>query len=478
MTATWLRAPTLGEVVPGKERILLVNVPAVDLRLPWARWQQPTGLLQIGTRLREQGCEVRLIDCLQTPSNGRLFRERVERIEVEGKPYNIWRFGVPPRQVTAKLKQWERQGWRPDRLLVSCQSSTWWRGARDLIASLKTALDVSSILGGAYPTSYPGHAATHGGADVIVEGDVTDAMCTVPDLTLYRPDALPRFAGVHLLHPAGIGAGRRSPRRPDEIADEVAGKAELGVTTVAFLDDWLGPDEHDPLAAALRAIVGRGITKIGFVALGNVSPRAVDDDLARLLRQAHFRQITLHDDVQHTPTGIRYLSTENDYARCVCSLHRAGYPQRTEAIVAAVVAGIPGEDIGQVAERLVRIASIVGSVNLVPYQLTPVSPEAKLYERWLPRSDGELDPSLLNAQLFPLARAAGASLEDYWELTRLAALLNSKYHSRTFDFLGTSLVSRLVRTSLHERRWDPFVNRPSPLPILTLAGGNGRDRPG
>jgi hypothetical protein len=478
MTATWLRSPALGEVVPGKERVLLVNAPAVDLRLPWARWQQPIGLLQIGTKLRERDGEVRLIDCLKIPSNGRLFRERVERVEIDGKPYNIWRFGVPPRQVTAKLRQWERQGWRPDRILVSCQSSTWWRGARELTASLRAALDVPIVLGGAYPTSYPGHAATHGGADVIVEGDVTDATRTVPDLTLYHPDPLPRFAGVHLLHPAGIGAGERSPRRPAEVADEVAGKAALGVTTVAFLDDWLGPDEHDPLAAALRAIVGRGITKIGFVALGNFSPRLVDDELARLLRQAHFRQITLHDDLEHTPTGIRYLAAESDYARCVRSLHRAGYLPRTEAIAAAIVAGIPGEDIGQVAERLVRIGSIVGSVNLVPYQLTPVSPEAKLYERWLPRLADAVDPSSLNAQLYPLARAAGASLEDYWELTRLAALLNSKYRSRTFDFLGTSLTSRLVQTSLRERRWDPFVNRPSPLPILTLAGGNGRDRPG
>lgn len=473
------RNPALDRLIPSCRRVLLVNAPAVDLRLPWARWQQPIGLLQIGAALKAGGCDVRLIDCLQTPPGGRLRRERPGWLESQGERTNLWRFGLSSSQLMARIKGWKSGDWRPDQILVSCQLSTWWQGARDVIAKLKDDLDASVILGGAYPTYYPEHAQAHIVADVVVVGDVVDACSAVPDLSTYLPGPLPRFAGIHLLHPTGLAASPGTERAPAEIADEVADKAALGVTAFAFFDNWLGPDHREPFVGALRAIVARRLTKIGFVALGNLSPRLIDDEVAALLRQARFRQVTLHDDLDHDSSGVRCLSSEDDYSRAIGALHQAGYPPRTEQVAAAVVAGIPGEDPARLAERLVRIASIVGSVNLVPYQYTPGLPASKLYERWLPRSDSELDPMTLNAQLYPLARLAGASLEDYRELTRLAALLNSKYHSRTFDFLGESLAGRLVRTSLREERWNPFPPRstpPLPLPLLTVNGGHAHDR--
>ena len=55
--------PSLTDITPPPSgRILLLHAPAVDLRLPWARWHQPTGLLQIGAALQKQGCDVRFLE--------------------------------------------------------------------------------------------------------------------------------------------------------------------------------------------------------------------------------------------------------------------------------------------------------------------------------------------------------------------------------------------------------------------------------
>jgi len=447
------------------ERILLLNAPAVDVRLPWARWQQPVGLLRIGAALRKCGCDVRLIDCLQAPADGRLSRELADRLQIEGETLNLWRFGLRPAKVVARLRSWEQDGWRPERVLVSCGLSTWWLGTRDLIGAVKQATSARVILGGPYPTFYPGHAVEHTAADTVVVGGPPEAGRVPADLSLYEPASRPRFAGLYLVDPAAAPA----PRAPEEVAEEVRAKVALGVTTFAFFDDWLGPEHREALAAALEAVARVDLEKAGFVAIGNFSPRLVDGELASLLRRVRFRQVRLHDDVAPTPTGLQHLSSEEDYAACVRALHRAGFRPRMDEIGAGVLVGLPGEHLAQVTERLVRLASIVGSVNLVPYQFTPGTRLGSPFEEWVARRNGHLDPATLNAQLYPLARLAGASLEDYRELTRLAALLNAKYRSRTFDFLGNSLTARMVRASLREKLWDPFRSPPPQGNLVPLA---------
>lgn len=455
-----LRNPSLAALARPGQHVLLIASPAVDVRLPWARWQQPVGLLHVGAALRAQGCDVRLIDCLQSPAGGRLAREHVSSLDVEGNTIDLWRFGLTPTRVLSQLRAWGQRGWHPDRVLVSCILSTWWQGARDLVAGLRRTVLAPVYLGGAYATLYPEHAAEHVHADAIVIGDVPEAQRHVPDLDLYRPGPLPRFAGIHLLHPSGISAAARSARDAGEIAREVAAKAGLGVTTIALFDDWLGPEHYQPLSDALEAIAALRLARVRFVTVGNVSPRLIDDELARRLQRAGFRHVSLHDDLRYQGTEVQRLSTESDYAACVRALHKAGFRPRTDEVSASVAVGFPGEDLGRTAERLVRLASVVGSINLVPYQFTPGMPEGEAFQEWLARHNGHLDPTALNAQLYPLARLAGATMEDYRELTRLAALLNSKYRSRTFDFLGNTLTASLLRASLRDGSWDPLREPP------------------
>lgn len=439
--------------------ILLINAPAVDIRLPWSRWQQPVGLIKIGTHLRSQGFDVRLIDCLQVPSNNRLPREKVGQLEIDNYRIDLWRFGLSPSKVISRLREWEKLEWKPDVVLVSCGMSFWWQSAKELISQLKSAIKIPIILGGSYPTYYSDHAALETRANALYEGDVSEANRVVPDLNLYAPGLLPRFAGIHLLNPSGILTPSASPRDPQELADEVEEKAHLGVTAFAFFDPWLGPEHRQPLVDALTAISSRQIPKIHFIAPGNFSPRLIDTDLATLLKQVGFKHIYLHDDITHAPNQVEHLSSLDDYRKCMQVLHQAGFSPRTDEVGAAVVLGLPGENLDDLTSRLVQLSSIVGSLHLVPFQFTPGTAEGKPYESWLAQRNGRFDPANLNGRTFPLARLAGASYEDYLEITRLVALLNSKFHSRTFDFLGSGLTAQLVRKSLQHQLWNPFAGK-------------------
>ncbi|HYT37415.1 MAG TPA: hypothetical protein VEL49_09570, partial [Ktedonobacteraceae bacterium] len=61
-----------------------------------------------------------------------------------------------------------------------------------------------------------------------------------------------------------------------------------------------------------------------------------------------------------------------------------------------------------------------------------------------------------NGKLFPFAEYNGVSYRAYHQdLLGLAAVLNAKYRSRTFDFLGDGLIPRLVRSSLVSKSWNP-----------------------
>lgn len=465
-----LKRPSLDQLELPDGPVLLVNSPAVDVRLPWARWLQPLGLLQLGTALRQRGRDVRLIDCLLVPASSRLPKERVGAIKLAGITINVWRFGLAPGKVVQQVRTWAKEGWTPASVLVSCQTSAWWRGAKELIAALRPAVTGAVFLGGPYVSAYPEHAAEQAGADVLVVGPVAEAEDSGRDLALYRPGRMPWFAGLPLLASAAGPGGGPSLRPADDIAEEVKQKAALGVTTFAFFDDCLGPGRRDGLRAATEGIAALDLARAGFVVVGNFSPRLIDRDLAKALRAARFRQVSLRDDLVFGSTGVGCASTDEDYARAMAALHAAGYRPRTDQVSAAIVAGFPDESLASVVARLVCLASIVGSVNLVPYQYTPGGPGADRYADLVAGATEFADPAALNAQLYPLARRSGSAIEEYWELTRLAALLNSKHRSQTFDFRSKSLIAHLLHRSLADRRWDPIARRTVDVPILATPG--------
>lgn len=456
-------APSLQSLTPNPARVLLIHTHAIDIRLPWYRWHQPTGLLQIGSALQRRGCDVRLIDCLGWDGGERPRRRKVGSVEFGEQHADLWQYGGLWGHLTTHIRSLKKEGWMPDQVYVSCPQTTWWQATRDLIRRVKTEWfpGVPVMLGGTYPSLEPDHAAQHSGADVIVVGSIPEARDEIPDLRLYDPARRPSFAGLYLYRSQSVTDVETEttvvPRPPEEIAQEVADKAALGVTEFAFFDEDIRLEYQPHFVAVLRAIAARKLRGTGFVAIGNLSPRLINDELAHYMAQVNYRRIYLKCDVTHRADGVNYDTSYEIYRSCVAALHRTGkFRPRTDAVTAMLLVGVPHEDIEMLAERAIHLASIVGGVNLIQYQYSSATATGQLYAQLIGGQNGRLDLTALNCKLFPLVRLAGASLEHYLELTRLAALLNSKYRSKTFNFLGEGIVAQAVQESFRTQGWNPL----------------------
>src|SRR5581483_1736820 len=166
-------------------RVLLLNPPIVDLRIPWVNWIEPTGLLRIGALLKNQECDVRLLDCIRPAPHRRQLDAVVHR---ENQALNRWRFGLRSIDIVRALKSLQSSGWSPDYVLITTLTSFWWLGVPIAVAAIRKVFpEAAVIVGGAYPDQARHHAEHFSGADQIGDETMTAAaMAHVPAIDLYE----------------------------------------------------------------------------------------------------------------------------------------------------------------------------------------------------------------------------------------------------------------------------------------------------
>jgi hypothetical protein len=420
-------------------RVLLCNPPIYDTRFPWARFQQPVALLQLSTLLKRFGCDVRLLDALFTEQGATLRRRRMRVLERDGISLNWWRFGQLPSGLAAQLIACKREGWQPDDVYIEGFTTFWWEGVAETVTLVRKHFPQARVvLFGAYPTLASDHAAQHSGADTLAVGQVAGLSGLPLDLWLYA--SLPPFAYL------SIGTEQRSS---SDLVEEfqalvTPSRKQERVWQLAFADHDVARRFPEQFRAVLQECIDHKY-KVSFYALGNLHPRALveDPELASLLLRAGFKQLVFADD-RHLPRTSEARETLlDDYRYAIEHCVAAGYPQRTEALVGSVCLGRPSEDPAEVVAFMTRLAHVAGSLMVIPYQPAPseCAPTLPL--------------ELQNGKLFPFARDNGSDFRGYQDILGLAATLNAKYRSCTFDFLGDGLISRLVRESLVTESWNP-----------------------
>lgn len=432
---------------PSHRRVLLFNPPVYDTRFPWSRWQQPLTLLRLGSLLKRNECEVRLIDALQTAPDASLRRRR-ERIILRGDvPLNYWRFGTLKSQLAAQLRTLQREPWTPDAVYIEGGATFWWEGVKETAALVRERFpNATIILCGTYPQHAANHAATYVDADVIVASPIAALAEQWLDLSHYQPR--PAFSHIFISAPY---------RTTEDILDEIADKAAFAsgagrVTQFAFADHDVASQHPELFRFMLEGILDRKI-KASFLALGTIHPRSLADDpeLANLMKRVGYKQIVFADDREEPITDDGRANWVELCERAVENCRAAGYRVRTEAVMVTLSVGRPGERIEDVAAHMTRLAHVAGSLIPIPYQPFPEElPDEEALERH-------------NGKIFPFAEKNGVTYREYQDVLGLAALFNAKYRSRTFDFAGDNLISRLVQESLTSGRWDPH-NAPGGLP--------------
>lgn len=422
-----------GSALPLYDRVLLVNPPVYDIRFPWAQYHQPATLLRLSTYYKSAGSEVRMVDALDHERGTRIRKERVSTLLMDGYELDKWRFGITRFAVKSELRTLALTGWAPDIVYIEGSTTFWWEGVAEVAEKVRERFPKARIaLLGAYPALAPDHARQHIGADDVIDtrGELANIS---PDLSMHSTSP----AIVFLT----LGDGQRTA---DEIIEEIKrAKSEHKIQYFAFADHAPSLAHPELYRNVLEQIVEQQIG-ISLYALGNCDPVEfiTTPDLPILMKQAGYVQIVFADNREIPLNTVNELAWIDNIREAAELCFSAGFRERTDAVTASICVGRRGEDLSQSAKLAIQASHYAGSIIFWPYQP-------------MPQECSDLPLELQNGKLFPLRESNGVTYRDYLGVLSLGTVLNAKYRSRTFNFLGGGLIAGMFRDSLARHAWEP-----------------------
>ena len=426
--------------------ILLINPWITDFAA-YNFWVRPLGLLYIASLLRENGFRVTLIDCLDFDSrtkkygDGKFFKTKIEKpLPLKSIQRNYSQCGIPEEMLLKKLSSIERH----DLIGITSGMTYWYPGIFKLIdITRKFFKEVPIILGGIYAALCYEHAKKYSGADIVFNGrDEFEALTIFSELTSMelrtpnsklRTDELPypAFDLYSQLDYVCISTSRGCPfqctycaspvlykgytrREPQKVVQEIEYWAtQYKVNNIAFYDDALliNPLEH--IIPILKGVIRRGI-RCNFHTPNGLHIREIDQEVADLLYRAGFKTIRLgfetSDEVSQVETGGKVSNEE--FRRAVLNLKRAGYTNQEIGVY--IMAGLPSQRVGEVAESIAFVKETGAKPILVEYSPIPHTPLFEKAKKMSP-FDLENEPLFHNNSIFP-CQWEGFTLEDYKRL--------------------------------------------------------------
>ncbi|MCR4439675.1 MAG: radical SAM protein [bacterium] len=437
--------------------ILLVN-PWIHDFAAYDFWARPLGLLYVGSVLRDAGCTLSLVDCMDRrhpavavavgplrergDGTGKFFRQPIAKpAVVRHVPRVFCRCGMPVQVFARQLRGLAR----PNAILVTSGMTYWYTGLAETVSILREAFPgVPVVVGGIYASLCPEHAQQTLAPEALVQGPGENAVVQVVNRLCAAELPEARYGGLdELPYPAydlypeleavAVLTSRGCPyrcsfcasalltegfaqRMPEAVVDEIAHWVGRGARHIAFYDDalFLRADEH--IKPLLELVLRRGV-KAQFHTPNGVQPRAVDRELARLLRQAGFATLrlsfeTVNEARQKDMSGK--VSGE-DLARALDALAQAGFRRRDIGVY--LLMGLPGQKAEEVVESILFVARLGARVCLACFSPIPGTPE---WQRAVTSGAlaPEVDPLLCNESVYPLS----GDQRDYWSFVRLRNL--------------------------------------------------------
>lgn len=438
--------------------VLLVN-PWIHDFAAYDFWAKPHGLLLLGSVLRNAGCTVSYIDCLDrfhpqaswTDSSARMGRGPYLKKRLVNPPglshirRTYSQYGIPEAWVLADLTTLSK----PDVILVTGIMTYWYPGVRETIRVIRAVFpDTPVILGGIYASLCPDHARRHCGADRVVTGPaVVEILSIVSEVTgehlrrdidSERPDTWPmpafdlehRIPFVTLLTTVGCpffcaycASRHLSPRflrrSPVSVAAEIAfWQGRHGVRDFVFYDDALLVGAASHAVPILEAIVDMNLS-IRFHTPNAVHIREITDPVAMLMKKAGFQTLRLGLETAAFDRRRDWDAkvTAEEFHRAVGCLKRAGFSG--DQVGAYLLMGLPGQSMASVATSI----SVVRSAGVTPIlaHYTPI-PHTRLWPEAMAASPYDLaaDPVYTNNAIMP-CRPEGFSWQTLSRLKRFAA---------------------------------------------------------
>ncbi len=402
---------------------------------------KPLGLLMIASHLKQCGCSLDLLDCLdrfnpllmpyvrnkklQTLPDGRgaFLKTIIEKPAVLAHvPRRYGRYGWPLPLVRKRLSQTTP----PQAILITSGMTYWYPGVKEMIGLIKQSFpDVPVILGGTYATLCHEHARRVSGADIVLPGSglvtLSGPLGSITGLSIPAPSRLPspfyelypRLASVALITSLGCprsckwcASGLLFPaviqRDPAEVCDDIERLySRQGVTQFAFFDDALLYQKEKYFLTLLEEVIKLNLP-LSFHTPNGLEPKAIDRETAHLMKRAGFDTIRLsyESSNQRRQADMGHKVSDADLTRAVNHLLSAGFAP--EQIGAYVLMGLPGQEAEETAasmEFVLRLGIRVHLASFSPIPGTACWQEAVDYGL----ISADTDPLLHNNSVFPLA---------------------------------------------------------------------------
>lgn len=402
----------------------MTKAPLVLLVNPWITdfaaydlWAKPLGLLLLGALLRDGGCGVAYVDCLDRfddptnhhpqvlPAKGRRFgvgkypRMRMEKPAAYAElPRKYYRHGIHPQSFISKLQSMPR----PDLIWVTSMMTYWYPGVQQTISALREALPEAPIwLGGVYARLCPEHARQTSGADEVVTLPLADLPAKIRAATAFsvkNPSSWRSLAHAPApaleLQPnlqyavlmASIGcpfncpycASRTLAAGWERLREETIYTAickwreDFGLRDFAFYDDALLIDADSTLKPALEKVAERG-WDIRFHTPNAVHVRALTPEWCSLLFQSGFTTLRLGLETCNTAKQAEWGGKVNNsmFLRALCNLVDAGFQESQIGVY--LLCGLPGQSPDEVREAIDLVRAAGAQPYLSEYSPTPGS---------------------------------------------------------------------------------------------------------
>ena len=423
--------------------ILLVN-PWIHDFAAYDFWAKPMGLLLLGAILRDHGCNISYIDCLdrfhsqdseKNPfvRNGRgpYLKTIIPKPQgLEDIPRNYSRYGIKPEWFIKDLLSVPK----PDLILVTSLMTYWYPGVWETIKIIKKILpDVPVVLGGIYAALCYEHAVKNSSADYVFAGNgVKEILSLVQKYTGFSPKhnldykfnpddmdtyPLPALDLQNKIAYAPIITSRGCPftcsycasnyldsgwmvRSPENVVKEIwFWHKTHGVKDYIFYDDALLINSEKRIVPILEQIIDSGI-KIRFHTPNAVHIREINKKIADLMFKSGFKTIRLglETAVFEKRNSFDRKVTEAEFKLAAACLLEAGFEKKQ--IGAYLLAGLPEQTFEAVAES-VQIVKM-NNITPIPAYYTPI-PHTAMWKKAAAcsRYDIEADPVFTNNAIFP-----------------------------------------------------------------------------
>jgi len=421
--------------------ILLINPWITDFAA-YNFWIKPLGLLSIASLLRENGFQVTLIDCLDFSiktkryGDGRFFKTKIEKpLLFKSIPRNYSQYGIPEEILLKRLLFIEE----PDLICVTSGMTYWYPGVFKLIEITKKLFkNIPIILGGIYATLCYEHAKKYSGVDIVFNGSgEVEILKLISGITKFRIpqsefriDSLPypSFDLYPQLDYVCIATSRGCPsqctycaspfltrgffrRDPLKVVDEIDyWTTQFHINNIAFYDDALLIEPSGHIIPILKEIFRRRI-RCNFHTPNGLHIKEIDKEVAGVLFKGGFKTLRLGLETSHEATQLETGGKvgNQEFKEAIKNLNRAGYSGKEIGVY--IMAGLPGQSVGEVEESMAYVKEAGAKPMLVEYSPIPHTPLFEKAKRVSP-FDLENEPLFHNNSILP-CRWDGFTMADY-----------------------------------------------------------------